>query len=220
MSEYSSPPAWLLTLLETVLNGILRLQEELFDAITTQLAGKQIQLKLQGLQWTFDIQIGPAGLHVTRADEAPADLTLCATPGAMLQLIQGHWVQGRGPQGPELEIHGDVQLAKQLQKLMQDWEIDWEEWLARAFGDIPAYHLSNMLRTGFDYAQQSAQTLQTDLGEYFQYEARALPDRHAVQVFLHEIDDLRDAVERLDARIARLQQALGQQALRQRTLGR
>ena len=205
MAHYSTPPSWLLTLLETALNGVLRWQKAYFDKLSTQLADKRIRLKLQGLQWTFTIEIGAAGLRVTPTDEVPADLTLNATPGALLHLLQGRWIQG-----PELEIHGDVQLAKQLQTLLHDWEIDWEEALARAFGDIPAYHISNMLRSGFGYAQQSAQTLQTDAGEYLQYEARALPDRHAVQVFLHEIDDLRDAVERLAARVARIQRALDQ----------
>ena len=203
MTAYTSPPIWLLTLLETVLNGILRLQPELMSAICTQLSGKTILVQLAGPQLAFILQPGAGGIRITTDTLSPPNLTLRASPAALLKLTQGEWVSS-----PELEIHGDIQLARLLQTLLQQWDYDWEEWLARAFGDIPAFHLSNMLRSGFAWGQKTAEAVQTNLGEYLQYEAEALPNRHSTQQYLQEVDELRDAVERLDARIARLQRAL------------
>jgi len=203
MNANSSPPAWLLTLLETVLNGVLRLQPDFLNRIGEQFNGKIIQLCLVGPQWVFILQPGPAGIRITNTANAVTDLKLSVTPAALFKLAQGEWASS-----PELEIHGDIQLARQLQSLVQDWDHDWEEWLARAFGDIPAYHLSHALRSGFDWSRNTADTLQADLSEYLRYETRALPDHHAVQRYLQEVDELRDATERLDARIARLQRAL------------
>jgi ubiquinone biosynthesis protein UbiJ len=196
----TAPPAWLLTLLETVLNGVLRLQPDFLDQLNSQFQGKRIQLCLVGPQWVFVLQPSPAGIRITAATESTADLNLSLSPAAFFKLAQGEWASS-----PELEIHGDIQLARQLQMLVQDWDHDWEEWLAKAFGDIPAYHLSNMLRSGFDWSRTSADALQADVSEYLRYETKALPDHHRVQRYLQDVDNLRDAVERLDARIARLQ---------------
>lgn len=195
----SSPPAWLLHLLETALNGVLQQQQ----ALSSELWHKQIHIHLQGLNWEFKLEAGPGGMRLKPTDEQSPDLHISASPGALLQLAQGHWVQG-----PELQLHGDIVLARQIQAQVQSWELDWEEWLARALGDVPAYHFSNQLRAGFAYTRQSIQSLQQNTGEYLQYEARALPDQHTVNVFLHEIDNLRDAVDRLEARILRLQRNL------------
>ncbi|MCB1715555.1 MAG: SCP2 sterol-binding domain-containing protein [Candidatus Competibacteraceae bacterium] len=203
MTSFSSPPVWLLTLIETVLNGVLRLQPDFMASVNTQLHDKIIQVQLPGPHWEFVLQPGAGGIRITAAAENPPDLTLRATPAALLKLAQGEWVSG-----PELEIHGDIQLARQLQLLVQEWDSDWEEWLARAFGDIPAYHISNMLRSGFNWGQETLNTVQSDLGEYLQYEAQTLPSPHAVQQFLQDVDELRDAVERLDARLMRVQHAL------------
>ena len=44
-----------------------------------------------------------------------------------------------------------------------------------------------------------------DAGEYLKYERELLPDRAQVETFMQQVDVVRDDVERLEARVQRLQ---------------
>lgn len=191
----------LATALETAINGALRLDpvtRERLDALHGQL----IAVTPTGLDQTFYLQPGPAGVRVLTRSEAPAALTVRGSPLALLALARG------AGNRTDVELDGDAQLGRELQALLAGLDIDWEEVLARAIGDLPAHQLGNLARTGRSWGARSLDSLLRDTSEYLQYERRELPPAHAVARFVAEVDRLREDTDRLAARVQRLTRRL------------
>lgn len=83
-------------------------------------------------------------------------------------------------------------------------DVDWEEQLSKAVGDVAAHQLGNLWRGLRGWGRRSADTLVRDGVEYLQQELHALPPRPAVEQFLSAVDTLREDADRLTARIERL----------------
>jgi ubiquinone biosynthesis protein UbiJ len=68
--------------------------------------------------------------------------------------------------------------------------------------------MARALRTAFDFARDSAQRLAEDAADYVRDESRAAVAGDELHAFHAEVDRLRDAGERLAARVAQLQTRL------------
>jgi ubiquinone biosynthesis protein UbiJ len=104
-------------------------------------------------QWrtfTFKLLVTPAGLLDVADGEAGADLTLVITqesPFAIAQtLMQG--------EKPPVRIEGDVQLAAEVNWLVDHVRWDMEEDLSRIMGDAPAHAMVETARTFAQALQQ------------------------------------------------------------------
>lgn len=99
---------------------------------------------------------------------------------------------------------GDLDTAQDFKALFANLDIDWEEQLSHVTGDVIAHQIGNVFRSIKSWSQQSATTLQRDITEYVQEEARWLPPREELQHFFAGVDKLRDDAERLELRINKL----------------
>jgi ubiquinone biosynthesis protein UbiJ len=108
----------------------------------------------------------------------------------------------------DIDIHGDVQFAKQLRDLLEGFDFDWEAQLARYTGDTLAYPIAHALRQFGRWAQESRHAMQLNVSEYLKEEALILPDQSQVNDYLSAVDTLRADTERLEARITRLKKTL------------
>jgi ubiquinone biosynthesis protein UbiJ len=108
----------------------------------------------------------------------------------------------------ELEIEGDAALGQRLQRILGNLDLDWEEPLARLFGDPLGHELGRTARAVFAWHRQALQTFGLNTAEYLQEEARLLPVRYEVEEFLNGVDGVRADVDRLAARIRRLKDNL------------
>lgn len=89
-------------------------------------------------QWrafTFAVRVTPAGLLDLADASAAPDLTLVLTEDSPLKLAQ-HLMQG---EKPPVRIEGDVQLAAEINWLVDNVRWDAEEDLSRILGDAPAH---------------------------------------------------------------------------------
>jgi len=97
------------------------------------------------VQWrTFFIRlrVTPAGLLDLAEPEAPADLSLTATDASATAMAQSVL---RGDK-PAIRIEGDVQLAADVNWLVDHVRWDIEDDLARVVGDAPAHALGEVAR--------------------------------------------------------------------------
>jgi ubiquinone biosynthesis protein UbiJ len=106
-----------------------------------------------------------------------------------------------------VQIEGDTTLAQQFAKALGGLDVDWEEQAARVLGDPIAHQVGQGMKGLSDWGRQTSRTLTADLKEYLEEEGRLVPTRYELDAFLAEVDTLRDDVERLEARLARLNQA-------------
>jgi ubiquinone biosynthesis protein UbiJ len=104
----------------------------------------------------------------------------------------------------QIIIEGDIGLGQQFQSLFNKLDIDWEEHLSHISGDIIAHQLFSTGKQFLSWGNRTKQTLSLDVAEFLQYETRDLIEKREVDLFLNEIDNIRNAYDRLEARINRL----------------
>ena len=106
----------------------------------------------------------------------------------------------------ELEMAGDAHTAERFQRLLALARPDIEEELSGLVGDVAAHRIGEVARGVGNWARDARATMGTNIREYLQEESRDVPSRYEVERFAAQIDTLRDDVDRLSARIARLQE--------------
>lgn len=114
--------------------------------------------------------------------------------------------------GGPVKIHGNAQLVHELFEIAHDLDIDWEEPLSHILGDVTASQVGRHVRGLFGFAQKTARTLFMNTGEYIQEEKNIVPVKWEMDEFLGDAQDLRADTDRVEARIARLEQKLNKLA--------
>lgn len=105
----------------------------------------------------------------------------------------------------EVQFSGDAELAAALQFLYRNLEWDVEEDLSRVVGDVAAHRLAAAGRSFFAWQREAAERAGRNVAEYLTEEAGVLAQPVELARFGRDVDELRDAVERLEHRLARLE---------------
>ncbi len=142
------------------------------------------------------VTVGP------RKGRAEADLGVSGSLAGLLSLAG----LGRAPIGPgqRVDISGDAQLAREIEKLVRDAAPDLEAALAQRFGDTAGPLMARSMAGAWSWARESAESLREDVGDYLVEETGDVVGEAELASFHREVDALRDRVERLDQRVARV----------------
>lgn len=105
----------------------------------------------------------------------------------------------------DVELTGDAVTAQRFQKLLGYAKPDLEEELSRVLGDVAAHRLAEIGRGIRNWASAARTTMGGNVREYLQEESRELPTRYEVDRFSSRLSVLRDDVERLAAKLRRLE---------------
>ncbi len=189
----------LLDSVEKMVNKVLSLDEETVALLAT-LAGNVIEIDVLNTEFRMFILPSGKGITLETEYEGKADVAIKGTPSALLGMISAEKI-GAG----DVEINGNVGLAKKFQSILRNVEIDWEEYLSQFVGDIAAHKIGNFLRRMSRFAKESSKTIGMDISEYLRYEKEALLDKSEVDEFNQAVDNIRDDVERLQKRLERLE---------------
>lgn len=204
MTTGATIPDPVLATLETAIDRYLALDPE-GAARLTDLHGKVILIQVTGFEARIYLILGPTGIQVYGDYGGKPDCVLSATPLALARLVLAHRKAGPGQLfSGAVRIEGDTHLAQAFGDLLDGLEVNWEEQLARLIGDAAAYRIGTRVRAAEHWGQRTSAVLTEDVKEYLQEEARLLPGRHEVRAFLDAVDQVRDDVERLAARVERL----------------
>ncbi|HEY8358437.1 MAG TPA: hypothetical protein VIL30_13350, partial [Ramlibacter sp.] len=137
------PPAWMVEetqrRLVLMLNHVLQQEPEAQARLKRQ-SGRLVEAHWR--QFAMRVQATPAGLLELAPSGLPPDLTLTLTEESPWSLAQAAL---RGEK-PPVRIAGDVQLAAEVQWLVDHVRWDLEEDLARVFGDAPAHTMGQFGR--------------------------------------------------------------------------
>jgi len=93
--------------------------------------------------------------------------------------------------------------------LLKRADLDWEELLSRYTGDVIAHQIGNLARSLTRWSKDAGARLGQDLAEYLLFESALLPPRLEVETFLDAVDQLRNDVDRLAARLQHVSAASG-----------
>jgi len=194
--------------LETALNHTLSLDLDTRHALAA-LDGRRVQLHLRGPEIALAVTVAGDRLEVGPPDAdtpAASALRVAATPGSLLAMALRRDDEGTAP--GKVEIAGDADLARRLERLAGRFAPDFEEAFARTFGDVLGVPLAKMVRKGLAHARDSARHAAEDGAAWLRDESRAAVASGEVEGFLDGVDALRERSERLEARLARLSQRL------------
>lgn len=190
--------------LETALNHTLSLDPETAKRLSA-LDGRSVQLHLRGPELALAVTVEGERLKVGPAQE-DNHLRVAATPGSLLAMLVKRDDEGVAP--GKVEIAGDADLARRLEKLASKFAPDFEEAFARTFGDVLGVPLAKAVRNGLAHAKETASHLTADTADWLRDEARVAAAPGEVEGFLDGVDDLRERTERLESRLARLEQRM------------
>jgi len=190
----------ILSVTETTLNGYINLDPESSKNLE-KLAGKIIAVELP----FFKFYYAPTKTHLKLLAEChtPPDVTLQGSPLDFLRYTTSEKDNAAFVESG-IKVTGNTDVAQDFKQLFSRIDIDWEEKLSHVTGDIIAHQIGNFFRAIRDWARQSSNTLKQDLSEYIHEEIHLFPAAEELQLFYKDVDHVRDGVERIDARIAKL----------------
>ncbi len=145
------PPAWAVQEVQRrivlLLNHVLMQEPEAMARLVRQ-KGRVVLFHWREFQ--FKLQLTPAGLLDLAAPDAASDLTLSISEPSPLALVQSALAGDK----PAVRIEGDVQLAAEVNWLVDHVRWDIEEDLSRLIGDVPAHSLGQAARRALDTLRQ------------------------------------------------------------------
>lgn len=182
---------------EIAINSILALDSESRDKLST-LAGKCVQIELSDNGPTLFLLFTGNHVQVMPTSLVTADIILRGSASAFVKLATQETLN---LYQSGVNITGDMGLADELRKIFQRLDLDWEGGLANYTGDAVAHHLGNFARQSLVFTKQLRNNLRGDIKAYLQEEAHFLPVPEEMLTFTAEVTELRDDIDRLEARI-------------------
>jgi ubiquinone biosynthesis protein UbiJ len=192
--------------LEIAINGILQLDPETPRRLAA-LQRKTLAIEFKGVGLRACFLFSGDRVHVLGDPPESVDATLIGTPIALASL----GLDARGSRSlfdSGVEVQGDVDVARRAKAVLDAVSIDWEEQVARLLGDPIAHQLGSVVRGALAWGHSLFATLEQDLAEYLQDESDTLPRKDEVTAFMDAVDGLRADVDRLAARVRRINKRL------------
>lgn len=193
----------LLTALESTLNGYL-LMDPHKDSLLAPLAGKVIAVTVRPFETTIYFCPADHAVQVLDTVTMPPDTFISGTPWALGWMGLSSKPM-RSIFAGDVTIEGDVHVGRKFQKLFEQLDINLEGKLALFTGDWFADKVGRFFQAGRRWSEHTLETFGLNLSEYLQEESRDLPAPAELEMFYHDVDELRTACDRLDSRLNRLQ---------------
>ena len=109
----------------------------------------------------------------------------------------------------DVETLGDVEFAGEVAFLAKHLRWDPEEDLSKVVGDAAAHRFVSAARAAADWGRDASGRVAAGAAEYWTEEDPLIASRVKVEDFIAGVSELRDAVERLDKRIERIEKSAG-----------
>ena len=193
---------WLpLGLIERGINRTLKL-DPATKARLAPLEGRELGLRLSEPALSLRVAFSSEGLTLISdaTDMSDCDVLLEATLAGLTGLVLSRGERSRG-----VSFRGDIGTIQEVRSLFSELDVDLEAQIAGLVGEASAARLAGGLRESSDWGRRSVETLLRNAGELATEERRWLPVAIEVRHFIEDVDSLREDVDRLEARIRRLQ---------------
>jgi ubiquinone biosynthesis accessory factor UbiJ len=181
-------------------------------ALLSELRARRLVIEVRGTPWSLVLEstgdtltMAPTptdGLAALR----PTDARMLGSPWSLLALTgeDARAVIQRG----DVRIDGDGAVAERFQELLRHLRPDLEDVLSQLLGRSLAHVLVRTLHGASGWARATARTGARNVAEYLAHETGDLVPLAEAEQFLRGVDELRDALERADARARDLEQRM------------
>ncbi|MFQ3197653.1 MAG: ubiquinone biosynthesis protein UbiJ [Paraglaciecola sp.] len=200
--------------IEFSLNQLLRLDPD-SSLKLKKLTGKQLQVSVRELPWPLlfsfseqiDVMALPGDGESSVPDEAANLIVDCHISLALetLSELRDSSKISQLIQQNKLTLEGDILVAQRFSSLIKELDIDWEEQMSKYTGDVVAHQSFTSIKSLFFIAGQQLQDFGQQLAHNLTQEDAIAAAKPAVDDFCEQVNELRSAVERLDARLSLLE---------------
>ena len=203
MTRYVTPlPGLLAGLIDRGFNQAIALDAGAAQRLRP-LHERTVKLALSGVNIDLFFAVDGERLTVAAESDAEPDTTIIGSPTALLAMSVPDW---RAP-GSGVRIEGDAGTAQALEKLFKQLDPDIEALLTRRLGPVVGHQVWRLLRDAADAGRQGTRVAGEQVSRYLREESGLLVSRAEMDELTGDIDELREAVDRLEARLRRTGQA-------------
>ena len=206
---------WIESLIDrTLARASMRAQAESTRAraLLAELSGRPLAVQIEGTPWQQQpliLQSNGTALHLLSADAAagtPAAARLIGAPLSLAALLSdAEGVIRRG----DVRIEGDAQLAQRYRELALLLAPDLEHTLSGVLGRSTAHLIMGAARGATETARHAADTSLRNVAEFLAHESGELVSRQEAEHYLRGVEQAREQLDRLEARLDSLMRRLG-----------
>lgn len=135
--------------------------------------------------------------------DSPATTLIRGNLSGFLHLLQSD-DKASAMMASGLYLSGNSQLLQDLSQIFADADIDLEWLLANRIGDVPAHFIAKAGRQGQQWLNDKQPLFKRHLQEFVLEEVQLVPRHDEVELFIEQIQELKQRTERLEAKIKRL----------------
>jgi ubiquinone biosynthesis accessory factor UbiJ len=103
-----------------------------------------------------------------------------------------------------VQLLGSTSFLAELQKILSNLDIDWEEMLSQVFGDILGHQGAELIRSKMMWTKDRVSNIQRLTSEFLTEELRVLPSAPELNFFNAQVDELKLGADRVEAKILRM----------------
>ncbi len=191
--------------LEKIVNRALR-----YDPATQlklrRLAGQTIQLESNRPRMHCFISVDENFIRIQAHNENEPDAKIS---GDFTDFIK----MGRSQHSfadSSIHVSGKSGLLNELQDILSQLDIDWEEAIIEITGIVPGHFIAETLRKGFAGLVATHKKFESQLPIYLKEELRVIPDDQELNSFYQSVDKLKSDLNRFEARLHKYKQKIAQ----------
>jgi ubiquinone biosynthesis protein UbiJ len=194
---------------ERVLRPLVRLVNESIRETTparelcAELDGTLAAVRVRDTALAMYLEVGGGEIRLASDAAAEPDILITGSLTALAKLAASG--DEDAIRDGTVDLVGDAGKAARLQRLLRQAKPDPEEQLSRVVGDAAAHQVGRAARGFRRWAREAHETMLGNVREYLQEESRDVPSRYEVERFGKDVSALRDDVDRLEARLRRLE---------------
>lgn len=166
-------------------------------ALTPQVLAVQLTTP----EFRFFVAPGNDGVRLLGHYEGDITTQLQGSLPALISLVKSDRINLKDS---GVQLVGSTGFLADLQKILKNLDIDWEEILSRLFGDLVGHQSAELVRHKMGWARDRANNIQRLASEFLTEELRALPSKPELEFFYAQVDEFALDLDRIEARIAQL----------------
>ena len=189
---------------ESLVNTMLS-QDSAARKKTLAMSGKVLRIQCEKPAISITIQVVEHRIFILQGDDLEPDSTISGKAHALMKLLMTRSTTSLHRDG--ITISGDTGVLGGLQEILQDLDIDWEYQLSNIVGDIPTQLIAGGMAVARNFFQTASSNFQEDIAQYLVNEKKLFPEEPELESFYHGVDNLRLRLDRLAARVQKLDPA-------------
>lgn len=168
------------------------------------LLGRSLDVRIARLGWRVCVAVEADGLVLATSSLRAADVVLEGSLGDLLAMGRARQ-RGESVPAGRVRLEGDLAVVQQVQEVMDGLVLDWEGFLTQYVGPLAARQIARVIVGLGEFLRTLHQSLERDLAEYLRTETGLLPAAPEVEAFQVAVMQLATDVDRLVARVRRLE---------------